>query len=150
MKRKLDIDRMPGRFTRRVFIGGDYDFMACIREIERYVREARYQPIVAIDFNPPKNNIHDYDIRLLCNCKYAIFEITSAAGQYMEIERVRDFRTVCMVYQKRSEHNSDIPSQISSMLTTYGLENYGYCTFKNLEKIVKQTFLKYKKNDIPR
>jgi hypothetical protein len=50
-----------------------------------------------------------------------------------------------MVYQKRSEHNSDIPSHISSMLTTFGLESFGYCTFKNLEKIVKQTFLKYKK-----
>lgn len=145
-RKKLDIDRMPGRFSRRVFIGGDYDFMACIREIERYVREARYKPIVAIDFNPPKNNIHDYDIRLLCNCKYAIFEITSAAGQYMEIERVRDFRTVaCMVYQKRSKHNSDIPSHISSMLTTYGLESFGYCTFNDLEQILKQKFLKYKK-----
>lgn len=135
---------MPGKFPRRVFIGGDYDFMACLRQIGKYVREARYQPIIAIDFNPLKDNIHDYDIRLLAMCKRAIFEVTSAAGQYMEIERVRDFKIdACIIYQKRTKNEKNYPQHISSMVTTYGLQNFGYATFKELEKVIKYKFLKY-------
>jgi len=134
---KLKIDRMPGEYENRVFIGGNYDLMANLKEIKEYVRDNAWEPILAIDFDPPKDKINAYDLRLLHNCKYAIFDETQPAGEIAEIERTKEYETVVLiVYQIRDPAHQEPPSQITSMVTTLRYPKRGYSSFEELKKII--------------
>ena len=139
--RGLDISRIPGGYENRVFIGGNYDLMVNLKEIKKYVRENGFQPILAYDFNVPRDRIHDYDLLLLHNCKYAIFDVTYPAGELMEIERTRDYGTIVLiVYQIRDPEHLEPPSQITSMVTTSGYPMRGYSSFDELREIITEWF----------
>jgi hypothetical protein len=140
MSNKLDIDKMPGKYDKRVFVGGNYDFPANLREIAKYVEAFGFQHILALDFDVPEGAIHDCDLRLLHNCEYAIFDITHSAGEVMELERCKDYGTrVMVVYQAREKET--IPSQLSSMILTAGFRRRGYLEFKLLKDFVKEFLL---------
>lgn len=92
--KEKSIDDLPGTYSNRVFIGGSYRYLAeKLRKIEKYVRELGYVPVIAADYDFPRDaygsvllNIHDFDILLIHLCRYAIFELSEAAGQYNEVE----------------------------------------------------------------
>jgi hypothetical protein len=131
---KLKVDEIPGEYEKRVFIGGNYDLLPTLRKIGGYVEEYGLQPIIAFDYNV--SNIHDDDLRLLHNCKYAIFEVTKSAGEIMELERCRDYRTqVLVVFQTREKY--EIPAQVSSMILATGFTRRGYAKFDHLKDCVK-------------
>lgn len=128
------LDEIPGRFENRVFIGGNYDNIAVLRKIADMVRDLGYQPILALDFDVPKEEIYSYDIRLLANCKYAIFEITWGNGHLMEIVRAQDFNVqTLLVYQARDE-SKEPPPAASMMVLTSAFPKFGYRTFEELRE----------------
>ena len=113
------VNQIPGEWERRVFIGGNYDNMWPIREIESVVQELRYQPIIALDFDIPEQFIRHHDLMLLHNCKYAIFEVTLGDGHLMEIERTNDYENkVLLLYNVRDERR-ECPPSMSMMLRTF-------------------------------
>lgn len=137
MSNKLNIDEMPGEYEKRVFIGGNYNFLVNLRGTKGLVKDFGFQPILAKDFNVPENNTHDYDLRLLHNCKYAIFDVTSSAGELMELERCKDYGTqVIVVYQAREK--GDIPEQISNMVRSAGFRNKGYISEDDFKNIIRE------------
>ncbi len=88
------------------------------------------------EYYMPRERTRDYSLKLLHNCRYAIFEITTDGGHLQELERTRDFDCVAFgVYQARNSSDRP-PSYVTSMVTTYGIPLYGYSTFKELEKLV--------------
>jgi hypothetical protein len=139
-QKKMDLDNTPGSLENRIFIGGNYDYMALLREIYGIVEDNNFVPILAYDFNVNKKDIHDADLRLLHNCKYAIFEITTYEGSLMEIERTRDYLTeVLLLYQVRGHDDRDIPQHITTMLTSFSGKMYsqkGYNETSELEYII--------------
>jgi hypothetical protein len=140
MSNKLNIDNMPGEYKKRVFIGGNYDLLPTLREIAKYVKDFGFQPILAYDFDVSESDIHDYDLRLLHNCNYAIFDVTHSAGEVMELERCKDYGTrVMVVYQAREKER--MPDQLSSMILTAGFRRRGFHEFKVLKEIVKEFIL---------
>lgn len=140
-RRRFRVDSPPGEYDRRVFVGGNYDFMATLRKICDYVSGTSFTPILAWDFDVPSRRIHDFDLRLLHQCRFAIFEETSPAGELMELERTRDYGTLAIVvYQVRDTDSQAPPSQITSMATTYGLPLVGYATFEQLEEFINRVF----------
>lgn len=91
---KRSPNHLPGNFDERVFIGGNYNVAGNLRAIRRYVEQAGFVPIFPLDdYDIPRDQIHDWDIRLLHNCKYAIFDVSVPAGELMEIERALTFKT---------------------------------------------------------
>lgn len=117
--KKYDPNKPPGALQNRVFVGGNYDIMPLLKKICETVFDNGYQPIFAYDFEVPTDEIHDHDIRLLHNCKYAIFEVSNPAGELMEIERVRDWRiATLLIYQIRDKGNPTPPPAVTSMLKT--------------------------------
>jgi len=115
-----NIDKILGNLENRIFVGGNYDNMVLLREICKIVSSLGFQPILAWDFDVPLYEIHDYDLRLLHNCKYAIFEVSAPAGELMEIEKIRDWNiTTLLLYQVRDPHNPSPPSSLTSMLKTF-------------------------------
>lgn len=96
---KRSIDNLPGVYSKRVFIAGPYDDLFTLREIEKCVIAANFEPVIAYDYEVPREkdtpllNTHDVDILLLHNCRAAVFELTLPAGQYNEAEwAIRHFR----------------------------------------------------------
>ena len=87
-KKKPKPDDLPGERSKRVFVGGDYDFMADLRMIAEYVRKMGYIAISAWDFDVKEDKIYHTDVLLMMNCAHAIFEVTSEAGQLIELAEV--------------------------------------------------------------
>lgn len=96
------------------------------------VEELGYQPIIALDFDVPVTEIRRYDLILLHNCRYAIFEITFGDGHIAEIERAKDYDVqTLLIYQVRDEKREPPPGATQMILTT-AFQRFGYKTFSEL------------------
>lgn len=146
-KKKFDPSHPPGKIEERVFIGGNYDIIAPLKEIYKYVQKVGFTPIFAWYFDAPKDKINEYDLRLLHECKYAIFEVTTAAGHLMELERAaKDYgNIVLLVYNVRDSDNRRPPNGISTMIKTLKRPaRFGYATFDELERLICYVFANLK------
>jgi len=134
---RRSVNQIPGEWERRVFIGGNYDNMWAIREIERVVQELGYQPIIALDFDIPEDLIRHHDLMLLHNCKWAIFEVTLGNGHLMEIERTNDYENeVLLLYNVRDERR-ECPPSMSMMIRTFTrAEMLSYLDPEELRRII--------------
>jgi hypothetical protein len=130
---KFSLSEIPGKIENRVFIGGNYDNIGILRTISDFVSNLGYQPIMALDFDVPLSEVHHYDLLLLHNCKYAIFEVTLPNGHLMELERAKDYGVETFaVYQARDEKRKPPPT-ISSMILSLKILKYGYLDFDELK-----------------
>lgn len=137
---------LPGTKGKRVFVGGDYNHLPDLKEIKKHVDSLGYVSIIPYECGMPeeyiKNYIHSFDMFLLEQCKYAIFEVTSAAGQLMELQRALDDSEcqVRVLYKVRNDKQSEIPEHVSSMITTSVRNSQGYASFDDLPRIIKGFF----------
>jgi len=137
---------LPGLKAKRVFIGGDYNHLPDLREIKKHVDSLGFTSVIPYESGMPleyvKDFIHAFDIFLLGECKYAIFEVTSAAGQLMELQRAIDNPEceVRVLYKTRDDQQLDIPEHVSSMITTSVRNLQGYSNFEDLPGIIKEFF----------
>jgi tetratricopeptide (TPR) repeat protein len=108
----------PQPRERRVFIGTNYDTHAhVIPPIKEAVLRKGYVPIIVKEVSFDPKETHDVSLLLLHTCKYAIFDITDPGGQFMEIERARDYGlSVQLVRSRPSGH----PPAVSQMITSMG------------------------------
>lgn len=123
---------------RIVFIGGDYDHMALLDFIRGIVedlkRPFKLYPIIAYQIKIPFQEIHRQDMILLSRSNFAIFEISSPAGQLLELERAKrlieeekDFK-LGIYFQGRGPKevlvddildSEKFPGQVTSMITGF-------------------------------
>lgn len=98
---RYTINTIPGKWSKRVFIGGKYsNNMSNIIRISEIVKKRGYMPIIAGECSMLKTKIHDHTLRLLHACKFAIFDVSNDSGHLMEVERTLDYRTqVLLVYE---------------------------------------------------
>ena len=82
-------------WSKRVFIGGNYSAnFGSLLKIKQVVLRKGLEPVIADDYvRPEEQTNHDFCLMLLHTCKYAIFDVTMAGGQFIEIERTRDYGT---------------------------------------------------------
>jgi len=134
---KYSVDNPPRNIENRVFIGGNYILMPIIRKIEETVEEAGFQPIIAYDFDIPKEKTRDYTVRLLFQCGYAILEETLAGGHLVELARAGGFNKfrILQVYMCMNERR-DPPSTLSIMVWQTEPLPHGYVTINELKDIV--------------
>jgi hypothetical protein len=139
--KKYSVNGPPGQVENRVFIGGNYVLMPILRELENVVFGSGFQPIIAYDFDIPKEKTRDYTLRLLFQCKYAIFEETLAGGQMAEIARASGFQQlkVLQLYMAMNE-KKEPPNTLSIMVWQTEPPPQGYLTIQELREIVL-TFL---------
>jgi hypothetical protein len=129
-------DNLPGTFDERVFIGGNYDLPVNLGKIRDMVRAAGWLPVFPLEFDIPRDQIHDWDLRILHSCRYAIFEVSQAAGELMEIERANEYRTkTLLVFQTRGPDQKE-PPRVASMLRTCGQRLQGYVNDDDLRRLI--------------
>lgn len=145
-KGRLPLDFLPGTYDSRVFIGGNYESISNLRDIKDVVYElqAGFTPILPHDdFQIPPNQIYEWDLRLLHNCKYAIFEVTHPGGELFEIARCAEYKVITLLmYQARGF--TEAPPRVKTMLLGSGShEHQSYLNRDQLHQVVDK-FLRQK------
>ncbi len=139
---KFSVDAPPGKIEDRVFIGGNYALMPVLREIAKSVREVGLQPIIAYDFDIPRDKTREYSLRLAYQCKYAIFELTIPDGQLVEAVRANMANEIKILQLYMAMDNRKKPPKtVSTMVWQSKPPPQGYVTIQELHLIV-QYFLK--------
>lgn len=138
MLRKLNPERLPGGLAKRVFIGGSYRNMDRLRDIKKAVDACGFFGVIARDYKIEKRDIHDWDLRLLHNCMHAIFYLSAAAGELMEIERARDYRCRMLLLYGVKGEDTPSPEHLSSMVRSAGYPLRGFLDTDHLKRIVTQ------------
>jgi hypothetical protein len=135
---KRTINNIEGTYETRVFIGGSYKpHLAILIEIRDFLRQdGRLIPILASDYEMPREETHRHSLILLHNCRHAIFEVSSGSGQLMELERSRDYETEVLVVFNTVDPVAD-PSHVTSMVKSYGATCKGYRMLAELRQIVE-------------
>lgn len=146
MRTRLDVtkphpDKLPGKEgQKRVFIGGQYDFMPTLRELARFVGEISSPekeliPIIPYDFAIPETETMDWDLRNLGRCDYAIFDLSDLGAQLVEMQEADQKRIDSLiVYPVRERRNE--PERGRRTVLSFGLPHFGYRTFHELKGIV--------------
>jgi hypothetical protein len=134
-KKRIGDFRLP--WERRVFVGGNYkDEMYVLNEIKEFIEARRYEPVFADDFEIPEGKIHHHSLMLLHECSKAIFEISSEAGQLMEIERLRDYDIKpLIVYQSKGEPPR-VTAMLKALLSSLDYQCEPFSTREHLQQLV--------------
>lgn len=128
---KQPIDPLPGTWDKRVFVGGDYDHLSILREIQDAIIRSGFQPILPYDFLVPPQLIHHHDLMLFHCCRLAIFEVSSPAGQLMEIERAKDYDVDTILFYTDRDGP---PHSLTSMVLTAGHIMQPYSDISDLKQ----------------
>jgi hypothetical protein len=143
---RLDIERLsrycgripePGKIAvgfpqpkeLRVFIGTNYDVnvgvIPLIKEgiFRKNIAINRgYVPIAVIDAFVPPNATHDVSLLLLHTCGFAMIDVSHPGGQFVEIERIRDYgiphKNVLLLRQAATPIKSTKLPHVSEMIST--------------------------------
>jgi len=127
----------------KVFVGGNYKNIALLRYIADKVRECKFSPIMAIDFEVTnEEDIYADAMALLQDCGSAIFEITFDAGHLMEIERAINSKlfpkgNILLLFQKRKDAKDHY---ISKMLLGVQVKPVGYSKIEEIPELVRNFF----------
>lgn len=122
-------EREPGKFEsdweKRVFVGGNYaTHISELKKIKRICLDKGYDPVLAKEFKFPLGKIHHHSLMLLHECSKAVFEVSSEAGQLMEIERLRDYEIKPLIVCQDGAHLSKMLEELVSA-QDYDIKRYG-------------------------
>lgn len=146
---KKSIDKLPGSYTNRVFVGGSSADENTLRQIGDYLENLGLTPIIALDYERPHDerstlllNYHDLDILLFHNCRWAIFELSTPASQLEEITwSIRIFnKETYGVKTVRSPKLSDHIHDLFKELGGKCAKIFMYRENSELEKYLKEVF----------
>jgi hypothetical protein len=114
-------------WSKRVFIGGNYSAnFGSLLKMKQVVLRKGLEPVIADDYvRPEEQTNHDFCLMLLHTCKYAIFDVTMAGGQFIEIERSRDYGTrKPLVIFNASSSDRDRPLTSGASMLEYEMVPY--------------------------
>lgn len=142
--RKPPLDLIEkGKFPdprRSVFIGGPFKIAAYLKELRRlFLRvRPRYQPYMSTDFTFKEEETHDSCMKILSSCGHAIFDVSTEAGQYAEIEfaKIKNIPTLLVFSAMNEEAKKNPP--FSAIISTVGFQIEGFCYIDELEEIFKK------------
>jgi len=132
---------IPQPWSRRVFIGGNYDVPSSLFAIAEIVRARGYLPKLAcnVTMMPDlEKNIHDGSLMLLHTCRYAIFDVTSYSGWLMELERTRDYGIKKVLLVRNTMYPGTVNKNISRMIKGMGKTVKPYKKIGDLEPIIEE------------
>lgn len=113
---KRRIESLTEPLERCCFVGGNYYTPQNLELIKQIVTDEGFEPIMPLDFKIPENDVHDRSLLLLHRCRKAVFEVSSPAGQLMELERCRDYNIrPLLLRQTFSGQEPEVSAMISSM-----------------------------------
>jgi len=125
---KYTMDNPPGTFERRVFIGGNYSFGSRIEDIADAVIDCEFTPIIVWEFGIVQGTERHSSAQILKQCKYAIFEVSSDAGQMYEMEDADKYSLITLCLW--DGHQGLVP-KISAMTQSHPVFKKNNKSYKN-------------------
>lgn len=139
-------DRLPGAFENRVFVGGQYDFMPTLKWIAQYVREIgpplvgrRFEAIIPYDYDIREEQTMDWDLAILGQCRYAIFDMSDLGAQLVEMQEAKQKQTMIsslVVYPVRDKNRRHEPERGKRTIYSFGLPYFGYVELEELKDVI--------------
>jgi len=130
---------LPQPRERRVFIGTNYDANPGVIPLakEGVIRRG-YELVIVFEAGIPSNapDIHDKSLMLLHTCGWAIIDITAPGGQFIEVERARDYGVNLLLVRQALDPSH--PPQVSAMVSTIGWHIKYYRDPREIIKIVAE------------
>ncbi len=117
---KYAIDNLPSAFKKRVFVGGNYQHGAVIEDIADAVRDCEFQPIIVWEFGVAPGTERNSSKLILKQCKFAIFDVSTAAGHFFEMDDAKEFSTICLCLWDAHLDQGSGPG-ISSMVRSHDI-----------------------------
>lgn len=129
-------EEKPSKFKsdweRHVFVGGNYaTHIAELKRIKRVCFDKGYDPVLAKEFKFPPGKVHHHSLMLLHERSKAVFEVSSEAGQLMEIERLRDYEIKPLIVYQVSAHLTKMLEEL------VGGQDYDIKQYSDDEELVK-------------
>lgn len=139
LERLKDVGKLPDR-KRSVFVGGPFKIAAYLRELRRIFLQVRplYTPYMSLDFTIEEGRTHDACMEILSHCGHAIFDVSTEAGQYAEIEhaRIKNIPSL-LVFSARDEKDKE-KCPVPAIIRTVGFDIEGFCYVNELEEIFEK------------
>jgi len=137
---RLDVSHPPGKIDYRVFIGGNYALMPILRFVGDIVVREGLQPIIAADFDIPRDKTNEYSQRLLLQCRRAIFECTIGNGHSLEIQKVLDSGamgiSMLLLYMTQIP-GREFPNTVTSMIRSLANPRpQGYISLGEMDNLI--------------
>lgn len=139
-------DKLPGTFENRVFIGGQYDFMPNLKWIAQYVREIgpplvgrRFETVIPYDYDIPEEQTMDWDLAILGQCRYAIFDMSDLGAQLVEMQEAKQKQNMIsslVVYPVRDKNRRHEPERGKRTIYSFGLPYFGYVELEELKDVI--------------
>ena len=139
LERLRDVGRLLDNRT-SVFIGGPFKIAAYLRELRRIFLQVRpnYTPYMSLDFTIEDGRTHDDCMEILSHCGYAIFDVSTEAGQYAEIEHARIKSIPSLLVFSAAEEKDKEKPPVPAMIRTVGFPIKGFRYLSELEEILKK------------
>lgn len=115
---KYSINEPPSTFENRVFIGGNYQHGAILEDIADAVRDCEFQPIIVWEFGVSPGTERHSSRQILKQCKFAIFDVSTAAGHFFEMDDAKEFSVICLCLWDAHLDQGNGPA-ISSMVKSH-------------------------------
>ena len=110
--------------------------MPLLRKIMDFVERWAFVPILAWDYSVPADEVNDYDLRMVSNCRLGIFEVSVPEGEQMEIMRMlSDGSKVLLLYQIRDRGKDKMSEHTTKMLSTLKHENLTWRGFAHVDDL---------------
>lgn len=122
---KRTIESLTQPPERCCFVGGNYYVGGPnLEPIRQIVSDEGFEPIMPLDFDIAETDVHHRSLLLLHLCRKAIFEVTSPAGQLMELERCRDYDIEPLLVRNVLRDQDPHVSQMISSMAGVKVEPY--------------------------
>lgn len=92
---------------------------------------------MSLDFTIEDERTHDDCMEILSNCRYAIFDVSTEAGQYAEIEHARLKNIPALLVFSAAEEKDKEKPPIPAMIRTIGFPIRGFRYLNELEEILR-------------
>jgi len=131
--------KLPDR-KRSVFIGGPFRIAAYLKELRRIFLQVRprYTPFMSTDFTFEEERTHDSCMDILASCGHAIFDVSTEAGQYAEIEFARIKKIPSLLVFSALEEKDKAKPPVPAIIRTVGFPVKGFHYLDELEEIFKE------------
>ena len=117
MKTKLlyPINEPPGTLETRVFVGGNYSFGSRIEDIADVIRDCDCQPIIIWEFGIHPGTERLSSKLIIKQCRYAIFEVSSNAGHFFEMDDAEEYSLDCLcLWDAHQGYSPNVSAMVQS------------------------------------
>ena len=133
---KYLMDKPPGTLKNRVFIGGNYSLGSRIEDIADVVRDCGYQPIIVWEFDILPGTERHSSKQIVKQCKYAIFEVSSNAGHFFEMDDAEEYSLNCLCLWDAHQGSSPNVSTMVQSHPVFLSNNKPYRNTRELQYLV--------------